>query len=237
MIQRNTLVSVVKYSLITLVCAVILAGCASSHRYLGVFNQEQQYINGGYGIVLPLKKFEARWIPLTGDTDNRQYESLRPTRKDTPIDINGDGINDPSEKQIIDSPTLRLVSVEDPQTTIEIFVEILDRQKGTLKEILNSRQKSLPEGSEVSNNYVELKIAGRYPCIVTEFTNSELHTTNLAGFIDHKPFLAENNTSRRQLVLVVLRTPKITASRRDDYLSILKNLLLAKESIANLQQP
>lgn len=205
--------------------ALSVVGCVSD-RYVGSVGATGTYSNRGYGVAVDLSQagLLERWKVI----DPREPESapadLVPVVRDSPLDLDGDGVLHADELVRYNEPMLRLVSKTSTAARIDIDVMILGGKnaQGDLDALMKYTIEGLVGHAVLNERWEPRKLGPDYEGRVSELIEDGMRV----AIIDHKDYLAEEGVKRRQLVKIILRTSKLTADQRADHNFILHSIAL-----------
>src|SRR5687767_421469 len=109
-----------------LILLTAVAGCTSP-RYIGSIGRDGTYSNRGYGLAIRLDAggLGERWDPIDPTNTDRVPNRMRPKQATGPIDVDGDGLLQLTERTKHMEPTLRLLSRTSSVARIDVDVIIL----------------------------------------------------------------------------------------------------------------
>ena len=189
---------------------LLLVGCTSP-RYVGSIGRDGTYSNRGYGLAIRLSAngLGERWDPIDPSDPDRVPKSLRPKMRNGPIDVDGDGFLQFTERQQHLDPALRLLSRTSSVARIDVDVLILGGVNKTAPidalMALELKDRAGTSTTAVSGAIPKIrrrKVAPNFDARVAEILTPK--GFQRIALIDHEEFRGEEGITRRQLVKVVL---------------------------------
>ncbi len=217
----------------------LCAGCVSP-RYIGSIGRDRTYSNRGYGLAVRLTEggLIERWAPVEPDRIHRAPTQARPETLSDPIDLDGDGRLDITERTQRQKPVLRLLHRTEPNAWLDLDVKILGgpERETSLEAVVASQIRPMVGTSSsalsqaldgVRSVKVEDQQGGAFEAKVAQFASKDGRFVRLA-VIDQKRFRAEEGIFRRQIVKVTLRSRAKNEALNADHALFMKSVLLTR---------
>ena len=215
-----------------LIALLLLSGCTSP-RYVGSIGRDGTYSNRGYGVAVRLSAggLPERWDAIDPTEADRVPRSMRPAEETGPLDVDGDGLLQFTERTEHLTPTLRLLSRTSSVARIDVDVMILGGKNKTAPlDALMALQLKARAGTSTSAvgdaiaNMKRRKVTPNFAARVAELERPTVFWR--IALIDHDDFLAEEGIRRRQIVKVVLYAPRKSEAMIRDHERVLDALIL-----------
>lgn len=179
-----------------------------------------------------------RWAPVEPDRLNRAPTQARPETRSDPIDLDGDGRLDITERTQRQKPVLRLLHRTEPDAWLDLDVKILGgpERETSLEAVVASQIRPMVGTSSsafsqaldgVRSVKVEDQQGGAFEAKVAQFASADGRFVRLA-VIDQKRFRAEEGIFRRQIVKVTLRSKSRNEALNADHALFMKSVLLTR---------
>ncbi len=214
-------------------------GCVSP-RYIGSIGRDRTYSNRGYGLAVRLTEggLIERWAPVEPDRLHRAPSRARPLSLSDPIDLDGDGRLDLTERTQRQRPVLRLLHRAKPSAWLDLDVKILGgpERGASLDAVVASQIRpmvgtSSSALSQALNGVKTVKVqdqqGGAFEARVAELTSKDGRFARLA-VIDQRRFRAEEGILRRQIVKVTLWTKSKDEALNKDHALFMRSVLLTR---------
>jgi hypothetical protein len=197
---------------------VLTLGCVSD-RYVGSIGPDSVYSNRGYGFALRTNAdtFADRWRVIDPRNTKDVPIAKRPVIHDEPIDVNGDAELRIGETTHFFVPTLRFLSKTSTGAEITVDVEILGGKARTypLDELVIPEVRHLTKTASITGTIEKRTVSG-YEARLAETPPDAEGKAYRIVVVDHADFIAEQETTRRQLIKVELVAHEITDTMRKD---------------------
>jgi hypothetical protein len=212
--------------------ALALAVGCTTPRYIGSIGRDGTYSNRGYGMAILLASggLAERWQPIDPSETDAAPKGARPTVVTAPLDIDGDGLLEVTERQLHAHPTLRLLSRTSTAARIDVEVGILGGKNAAapLEALLFDAMRKVAKTSSAA---AAGSVAGAVARTVSPDFDARVGEIETDRFyriavIDHGGFLAEEGIRRRQLVTVVLAAPSNAAAFTEDHDRVIGAMIL-----------
>lgn len=218
-----------------LIFALLAASACTHDRYLGRVTPGGNYVNRGFGVVVPLGDLPERW--QISDPEHPERSPVPVVLKEERIDLDGDGMLRLDELVARLDPPLELRSKTSTGARMTLEVEILSEpaaSKVTLRGLFDSEVRALagnPTAQRLAIEGAERHQLGfEREALWTRIIGVDGGGAALLALVDQTGVVSEGGQPRRQLIRLRLTGPRLTPALERDHRWLMQHLTAGRES-------